>query len=178
MLTRFIFVRSTTNFQPDDVIYHVWVGSSRKDAVQAALIREFANDCGLYWRKYDENVCQAITCLAESLFPGHMMPRIMLRSCSISVQELYSLIINDGFSLYEKNLKSSHAKIQLLHMIAIADRNVNVIFNRITGLQAGKRKNLCHSNGSSLSSTALKAALVVFLFLLTGWLEGHECLFF
>lgn len=170
----FYFVRNLHGFCANDVVYKVGVGSSLRECAQVELIRQFATDCGCYFRLVSDKSDRAINCLAESLFPDSKFALLHLRRANLSVTELYRLIVEDSFATFERDLHESRSKFQLLSNLSPTFFYHNHKSNCITSCQPNRRKYLSPAKGSENTQVALAIGVIIVLFLISGYLEGLE----
>lgn len=170
----YYFVHNLHGFGVDDVVYKVAVGSSLRESAQADLIREYATDCGCYFRLVSDESDRAINCLAESLFPHSKFALLHLRRANLSVSELYRLIVEDSFATFERDLHESRSKFQLLSILSPSFFYHNHNSNSNTKCQPNRRKYLSPAKGSENTRVALAVGVVIVLFLISGYLEGLE----
>lgn len=92
---------------PDDVIYQVWVGSSLREQTKLTLVEEYCKDCGLYFKQWSPLVDSALN-QAKSQFrkSGNVISN-PFRSVSVSISELYRMIIDDSFVTFESKIVMS-----------------------------------------------------------------------
>lgn len=170
----YYFVRNLHGFGVNDVVYKVAVGTSLRESVQLELIRQYATDCGCYFHLVSDDSDLAMNCLAESLFPDSKFALLHLRRANLSVSELYRLIIDDSFTTFERDLKESRTKFQLLSILSPSFFYHNHNSNCITSCQPNRRKYLSPAKGSENTHVAVAVGVIIVLFLISGYLEGLE----
>lgn len=170
----YYFVRNLHGFGVNDVVYKVGVGSSLRECAQVELIRQFAADCGCYFRLVSDESDLAIDHLAKSLFPDSKFALLHLRRANLSVAELYRLIVEDSFGTFERDLHESGSKFQLLSILSPSFFYHNHKSNCITSCQPNRRKYLSHAKGSENTQVAFAVGVIIVLFLISGYLEGLE----
>lgn len=178
MKQRFIFIRSMNGFSVNDVVYHVWVGTSKRDQVTLSLVQEYAQDCGIFFEPYSENVGLALNHLAESLMHGSFWARLSLRRADLEISELYKLIVDDSFDSYESNLFFKPAHFHLLSLISPSYylSNKNHFCN--TSCHALRRKYLSLGDISEGTRVTILVGLILALIASSMYLESIERYFY
>lgn len=174
MKSYYYFVRNMNGFSSDDVVYKVAVGVSFKDVAKMSLVREYANDCGMYFDIVSPRSDAAISQLAKSLFAGSSFPELYLRTAVVSVHELYKMILDDSFLSFEKNLAFPKAHVQMLSHFSPSFKLRNSPSSSITICPSLRRKYLSQSECASFTRACIGFGLILGLFLLSGYLEGIE----
>lgn len=113
MKCKYCFLRSSSQLHPGDFVYCVWVGNSLREQVKFELVRRYAEDCALYFRKWSNQVDSVLDCAADSVAPGRGLLSSPFRMASVSISELYSLIIDDSFDSFERSYPASRFEIWL-----------------------------------------------------------------
>lgn len=170
----YVFVHVTGRFSPDDVVYHVHVGESKRDGVQLALIKEYCQDCGFYLRERGRDTDIMTDNLAKGVYPGAMIPRLHLRFVSISVSECYRRIIDDNWSDIEA---SSVRSKSYFHILSRTSDNVFAPSLRPKAIKRPAfrtRKHLSPVIEDEFTRVVLSFAIIAFLFLFIGYLDGLQ----
>lgn len=174
MKSKFMFVRKMDGFSIDDVVYFVWVGESKREQAKLALVQCYATDCALYFRKYDDVARTAFENLGNSLIKGCAFSTVYLRTASVSINELYSLILDDTFESFESNLTPSRSHFQLLSIFDLSFIPSQSPFHNRNTTCPLTRKYLKRKLKNELVLTAIKVGLILALFLTSGYLEYIE----
>lgn len=175
MKSKYCFIRKVGNLRPNDFIYTVYVGESEREQTLLYLVREYSKDCGLYLRKWSAQVDSMLTLAAKPFRSGRALFLRPFRRASLSIRELYRLIIDDSFDVFEENFKESHFSVWLSFCLR---REYVGCYNRLKVSQKRlpkKSKNLSpeyQDNGFSLAF----ATLLIFLSLVAHTLFGQWCL--
>lgn len=170
----YVFVRVVGKFSPNDVVYHVRVGESSRDCTLIALIKEYCRDCGLYLKERGRDTDIMTDNLAKGVFRDAMIPRLHLRFVSIPVSECYRRIIDDDWSDIEaSNVRSK----SFLHVLTRTSDNVYSPSRwpkakKVPAFRA--RKNLSPLLEEESAMVALSFAIIAFLFLFVGYLDGLQ----
>lgn len=170
----FVFVHVVGKFSPNDVVYHVQVGESARDAVQLALIKEFCRDCGFYLKERGRDTDIMTDNLAKGVYPNAMIPRLHLRIVSISVSDCYRRIIDDDWCDIEASFTRSKSYFHIL------SRTSDNVYSPSRWPKARKcpafrtRKYLSPLLEEEAARVALSFAIIAFLFLFIGFLDGLQ----
>lgn len=170
----YVFVRVVGKFSPNDVVYHVRVGESSRDCTLLALIKEYCHDCGLYLKERGRDTDIMTDNLAKGVFRDAMIPRLHLRFVSISVSECYRRIIDDDWNDIEaSNVRSK----SFFHILTRTSDNV---YSPSRWPKASKcpafrqRKDLSPVIEEEFARVVLSFAIIAFLFLFVGFLDGLQ----
>ena len=170
----FWFVRNLNGFGSDDVVYKVAVGSSIREQAKLTLVQEYAKDCGMYFKVVDDDSDRSIRLLANSLFRGSSFSMLYLRRANVSIDDLYSLIIDDSFDSFEKSVSFSRNHARLLSLLSPSSFWYQNQSPSNTICQPYRRKYLSHRESRSIPDLLIKCGLILGLFLLSGYLENLE----
>lgn len=170
----YVFVHVVGKFSPNDVVYHVHVGESERDCAQLALIKEFCRDCGFYLKERGRDTDIMTDNLAKSVFPDALIPRLHLRFVSISVSECYRRIIDDEWSDIETSNVRSKSYFHILSRTSDNIYSPSIRPKAIKRPAFRTRKNLSPMLEEELTRVALSFAIIAFLFLLVGYLDGLQ----
>lgn len=101
MKSNYCFIRNFGRMRPGSYVYHVKVGTSDREQIKFALVQNYCKDVGIYFKKWSYEVDNALH-LAEKAWPSKWgLPISPFQHVSISIYELYKLIIEDGFDSFE-----------------------------------------------------------------------------
>lgn len=170
----YVFVHVVGKFSPSDVVYHVHVGESERDCALLALIKEYCQDCGFYLRERGRDTDIMTDNLAKSVFPDAMIPRLHLRFVSISVSECYRRIINDSWSDIEASSVRTKSYFHILSRTSDNIYSPSIRPKAIKRPAFRTRKNLSPVLEEELTRVALSFAIIAFLFLFIGFLDGLQ----
>lgn len=170
----FYFVRDFYKCSPQSVVYTVSVGDGKRDQVKHELVRQYASDCGFYYKKVDCVSDIAIDNLANRLFSGCLWPRLRLRRAKIGISDLYSMIIDDTFDTFESHLSSTKAHFHILNALDISFRLQNNKINSNTLLPSVRRKNLKSSERDSRGQAIIGFCLILVLYVVASLICSTE----
>lgn len=162
-------------FRPsvESVVYYVKVGASSRQQTKYALVREYCKDCGLYFEPISCTSDDAIRNLEDSLFSGSNRFARKLRRVTISIDELYTLIIDDSFVSFEKTLAEKKGYSYFRSMV---DPNFFFAQNKLKKIKTPAsplRKYLKYGQGASVNSFLINSVAVLIVWLITAYLESR-----
>ena len=159
MKSKYCFIRHQGNLKPDSFIYHVWVGSSLRESVKLALVEEYCKDVGDYFEKWSSEVdSQLDECRARFKVSGNPLAS-PFKSASVTISELYKLIIDDTFDMFEASMMmSATEKYKLFHHQSEYHRQANY-FKVLQNASPSTRKYLSLAK----RNVAIRAAICVAL---------------
>lgn len=129
MKTRYIFIHCEKELTPETVFYDVWVSSSQQQQRDLRFLQSLSFSTHFYFKRYDDQAAMFKRRVAESLFPGVLMPLLELKTCSLSVSEARALVRSGYFG--ESFLPKGHSDFRRQH---------DVQFNAKMTVIYGKRK--------------------------------------
>ena len=103
MKSKYCFLRDLGNLVPGSFVYHVWVGSSLREFAKLKLVEEFCRDNGIYFEKWSDQVNSFLSEKAQRFQDNGNVFCSCFASASISISELYSMLIDDSFDAFEAN---------------------------------------------------------------------------
>lgn len=176
MKRNYWFVRQMHQFGVDDVVYKVAVGSSMREHAKLELVKQYCKDCGMFFSMVDDDSDKAIELLAKSLFPNSAFSTLYLRRANVSISQLYDMIVDDSFKVYEDTLTFTHAHALLLSLLSPSSYFNQAHSQCNTTCQPYRRKYLSHTDRTEIQGVLLKCGLILALFLLSGWLNHLEAI--
>lgn len=172
MINYYVFVRQKGCLDPNDVIYHVKVGTSDREFAKLCLVKEFCKDCGHYFRKRGNETDIAMDFLHRSVFKGIPSYKLDFRKATLTISQLYQMIIDDTFDAFESNLASTlsqqyfyfkdNPKWRINHKSYVLQRELAI----------STRKYLSHSKESQSIQVAIATCLILILFMIESYLTG------
>lgn len=115
MKSRYYFVRHSGGLFVGITIYHVWVGSSLKDGAKKKLVELFCKENDLPFMKWSQEVLSLIDQFTDKFKVDGCILASPYRTASISINQLYHLIVDDGFNKFEAENYSTPFEIYLNH---------------------------------------------------------------
>lgn len=113
----FLFCKDAEQFNSETVVFRLSVGKSSREQTKCALLEQFANDCGYFMRKRDEDTDFWLLCLSKALRPDSQFPMLHVKQATMSVTKFYELIMSGHLDDYCKSLnyeKGTHKLISML----------------------------------------------------------------
>lgn len=103
MKSKYCFLRDVGHLVPGSFVYHIWVGSSLREFAKLKLVEEFCRDNGIYFEKWSDQVNSFLSEKAKRFQDNGNVFCSCFASASISISELYSMLIDDSFDAFEAN---------------------------------------------------------------------------
>lgn len=101
MKSKYCFLRDVGNLVPGSFVYQVWVGSSLREFAKLKLVEEFCRDNGIYFVKWCSQVDSMLDEKAKRFRDNGNVYTSCFASASVTISELFRLIIDDGFDAFE-----------------------------------------------------------------------------
>ena len=144
MKSNYCFIRNYGQLKAGSFIYRVSVGTSDREQIKFALVREFCNQVGCYFKKWSSQVDTSLQLAKTPWLKDKPTLATPFFHPSVTISELYDMIIDDSFDLFEsnykpssfhfwRNLRNSPTYIQLMNKKS-----------SITACQPHQRKNLSY----------------------------------
>lgn len=165
-------MREFSHVSVDTVVYHVKVGTSDREHVKFALVAEYCKDCGLYFSKVSDSSDRAIRLLEKSLFPGSSFFTSPLRRATISISELYRLILDDSFATFEKQHQERRGSFNFKCLVDPRFYARNFPRKKVKTPAFPTRKYLKSGNTADFDSFLIGSAIVAIIFLIAAYLDG------
>lgn len=174
MKKNYLFARNLGRFSREDVLYIVSVGSSQREQVKFDLVQEYCKDCGIYFQPVSDRTDTVIRNLASSLFSGCLWPSLMVRKATVSITQLYDMIIDDSFIAFEMSHHPQRHFFHLMHHIDPHFLHHFPISKSNTLLPTQRRKNLKSSERESIGQAIIGFCLILLTFVVAGYICGTE----
>lgn len=174
MKSYFVFIRRMNGFTRRDVVYSVAVGTSKEEQVKYSLVREFCQDCGLYFKKRSDTTDEAVENLAKSLFLGSAFPTLHLRRATISISQLYALIIEDSFNSFEKRIVETKNTYKLITLFDPKTIKIPNFRHTKTPASAPSRKYLKRTERQEFQKAMINFGLILLTFLVASLIQATE----
>lgn len=114
MKRKYCFLRNHGQMKPNDFIYRVYVGSSDREQAKLSLVREYCKDCGLYFHLWSSQVDSALDKAKAQYRDNRNVIASPFRTASVTISELYRMIIDDSFNSFEENLPMTKTEMWLM----------------------------------------------------------------
>ena len=174
MKKNYLFARNLGKFSREDVLYIVSVGSSQREQVKLSLVQEYCKDCGIYFQPVSDRTDKVIANLASSLFSGCLWPSLMVFKATVSINQLYKMIVDDSFIAFEMTL---HHQRHFFHLMRHIDPHFQHHFpvsQSNTLLPPKRRKNLKSTERESIGQAIIGFCLILLTFVVAGYICGTE----
>lgn len=168
MKSKYCFIRNFGRMLPGSFVYHVNVGTSEREQVKFALVQNYCQDVGIYFKKWSYDVDNSLR-LAEKAWPSKWgLPISPFQHVSISINELYSLIIDDAFETFESKPHATPAQSFFYRQY-----DPKGIISKLSGVSntlcpPPLRKNLSRCEQNEVSKFLVRLTLILVLVALHG----------
>lgn len=142
MKSKYCFIQTKGLLGPEMFIYVVWAGSSLRESAKLSLVEEYCRDQGFYFKKWGDVVDSALDEVRKSVGKGANGGRFAFKMISVTIHELYNLIIDDSFGAIEKNYCETQAGIRFMFGDTIRYHEAMNQQNVIQRANPLRRKNL------------------------------------
>ncbi len=172
MVHYFYFVREMHAPTRETIVYHVRVGSSDREQVKFALVNEYCRDCGFYFKRVSDVSDSAVRQLEKRLFAGSAFFISPLRRASVTISELYTLIIDDAFIQFEASYTERKGSFNFRCLIDPLFYARTHQKKSLQVLPPPSRKYLKSGHAADLNSFLIGSAIVTIIFLIAAYLDG------
>lgn len=100
----FVFMRKTSDFSPQDVVYHVSVGITTRDYSALSKVVEMCQNSGYYLSVVCDDSDAFVSYAHKVAFRGRSFFSVNFRQASVSIQQLRSMIMDGSFPSFENSL--------------------------------------------------------------------------
>lgn len=107
MKSNYCFIRNYGQLKAGSFIYRVSVGTSDREQIKLALVREFCNQVGCYFKKWSTQVDASVQLAKSAWLKDKPTLATPFFHPSVTISELYDMIVDDSFDLFESNYKPS-----------------------------------------------------------------------
>lgn len=174
MVKYYCFFKDCGQFCPDSIVFKVKVGSTHRDQVKRSLLENFAQDCGYYFRPWDDITQSELILRSSGSWQGSSGVDVLYSTVVVSVSGLYKSIIDGTLDQIKPNSNYIHNQFRLLSILCPAFLSSKSSSNCNTSRQPYQRKNLSPESEWVLFNAAFGMLACVVLFLLGAILEGLE----
>ena len=115
MKAKYYFVRKAGGLTAGITIYHVWVGTSQREQTKKKLVEEFCKDNSLPFTIWGALVDSLIDQFTDKFKADGCKYAKPYRTASVSISQLYRMIIDDSFERFEANNLPSAFEIYINH---------------------------------------------------------------
>ena len=171
MKSKYCFIRHPEGLRPGDFVYHLYVGTSWREQAKFALIREYCKDCGLYLRRWSDDVDRCLELAAKSWRSKASTIPHPFRHAEVTVTELYMMIVEDSFEKFESTMPASKFEIYLSHHSTIEFVSCANKSNVSQNADLPRRKYLSPNQQDSRVSLAIASGFILLIFMLHGLFE-------
>lgn len=174
MVHYYCFFKECEQFSPYSLVFKVKIGKSSRDQVKRSLLENFAQDCGYFFRPWDDVTHSELILRSNGSWQGSSGVDVLYSTVVVSVAELYKSIIDGTLDQYKPNSNYIHNRFRMLSILCPAFLSSKSSSNCNTSRQPQVRKNLSPQGEWVLFNAAFGMLACVILFLLGALLEGLE----
>lgn len=174
MVKYYCFFKECGQFSPDSIVFKVKVGTTHRDQVKRSLLENFAQDCGYYFRPWDDLTQDELILRSNGSWQGSSGVDVLYSTVVVSVSGLYQSIIDGTMDQIKPTSNYVHNRFRLLSILCPAFLSSKSSSHCNTSRQPHQRKNLSPQGEWVLFNAAFGMLASVILFLLGALLEGLE----
>lgn len=174
MVKYYCFFKDCEKFSPNSLVFKVKIGISHRDQVKRSLLENFAQDCGYFFRPFDDVTHSELILRCGGSMRGSSGVDVLYSTVVISVAELYKSIIDDTLDYIKPDSVYNRNRFRLLSILCPAFLSSKSSSHCNTSRQPQRRKNLSPQGEWVLFNAAFGMLASVILFLLGALLEGLE----
>lgn len=174
MVKYYCFFKDCGRLRPDSIVFKVKVGTTHRDQVKRSLLENFAQDCGYYFRPWDDVTHSELILRCGGSMQGSSGVDVLYSTVVISVAGLYKSIIDGTLDYIKPDSVYNRNRFRLLSILCPAFLSSKSYSNCNTSRQPYQRKNLDPRGEWVLFNAAFGMLACVILFLLGALLEGLE----
>lgn len=174
MVKYYCFFKDVERFRPDSYVFKVKIGQSHRDQVKRSLLENFANDCGYYFRPWDDLTLSELILRSTGSWHGSLSVDTMYQTIGISVHDLYHAIIDGRLESLRPCSNFIRNRFRLISMLCPASFTKSSIQKTRNPRQPLSRINLSPRQEWVSMNALVGMGAVVILFLLGALLEGLE----
>lgn len=104
MKTYYYYVQMAGKMTPGQIVFKVAVGKSLREQTKAALIEQYAKDCGYYFHVVSEQSDNALRLMSKGIIPKKAFFVSPYRIVYINVEKLYKKIMDGSLTFFSENL--------------------------------------------------------------------------
>lgn len=174
MVKYYCFFKDCGQFSHNSIVFKVKMGSTHRDQVKRSLLENFAQDCGYYFRPWDDVTHSELILRCGGSMQGSSGVDVLYSTVVVSVAELYKHIIDGTLDYIKPNSVYNRNRFRLLSILCPAFLSSKSSSDCNTSRQPYQRKNLSPEGEWVLFNAAFGMLACVVLFLLGAILEGLE----
>lgn len=174
MVKYYCFFKDCGQFSPNSIVFKVKVGSAHRDQVKRSLLENFAQDCGYYFRPWDDITQSELILRSSGSWQGSSGVDVLYSTVVISVAGLYKSIIDGTLDYIKPDSGYNRNRFRLLSILCPAFLSSKSSSNCNTSRQPQIRKNLDPRGEWVLFNAAFGMLACIILFLIGALLEGLE----
>lgn len=174
MVKYYCFFKECERFSPGSLVFKVKVGISQRDQVKRSLLENYAQDCGYYFRPWDDVTHSELILRCGGYSQGSSGVDVLYSTVVISVAGLYKSIIDGTLDYIKPDSVYNRNRFRLLSILCPAFLSSKSSSNCNTSRQPYQRKNLSPQGEWVLFNAAFGMLACFILFIIGAILEGLE----
>lgn len=174
MVKYYCFFKECGQFSPGSLVFKVKVGKSTRDQVKRSLLESFAEDCGYFFRPWDDVTQSELILRCGGNWKSSSGVDVLYSTVVLSVSGLYKSIIDGTLDQIKPTSNYIHNRFRLLSILCPAFSSSRSAKSCNTARQPYQRKNLSPQSEWVLFNAAFGMLACVILFILGAILEGIE----
>lgn len=104
MKHKYLLVRNPLQFDRNTVVFCLWVGMTKVEQTQLALLMEVAKDCRWLLRKWDDKADMWLSVMSAGIYPTLNWPTGHIRRADMNVRDFYREFEAKNLEAIENNL--------------------------------------------------------------------------
>ena len=174
MVKYYCFFKDCERLCPGSIVFKVKVDISHRDQVKRSLLENFAQDCGYYFRPWDDITQSELILRSSGSWQDSRGVDVLYSTVVISVTGLYKSIIDGTLDYIKPDSVYNRNRFRLLSILCPTFLSSKSSSNCNTSRQPYQRKNLSPQGEWVLFNAAFGILASIILFLLGALLEGLE----
>lgn len=174
MVKYYCFFKECGQFSPGSIVFKVKVGTTHRDQVKRSLLENYAQDCGYYFRPWDDLTQSELILRSNGSWQGSNVVDVLYSTVVISIAGLYKSIIDGTLDYIKPDSVYNRNRFRLLSILCPAFLSSKSSSHCNTSRQPQRRKNLSPQSEWVLFNAAFGMLASVILFLIGALLEGLE----
>lgn len=163
MKQKFVLLRNPEVFSPNEAVFCLWVGSSKRDQIRKSLVENFAFDMGYIFRVWDETTDFELITLSMRFFEGSELPLSRLHRVDMSICEFYTRLKHSNIEAIAMEARQPKGIRQLQVMFDANFVSRKSREARSRQCQSVTRKNLKSESLPSWQNAAISFCLIIAL---------------
>lgn len=105
MRSKYCLVRNPEQFNPETVVFCLWVGTSAREQTYLALVESYCLDLGWFFRPWDVDTDFWLISKCKPIRPSSKFPHLWQRMAQMSMRSFYKILMEQNLDQFETTLK-------------------------------------------------------------------------